>query len=199
MKHVMPILPYSHAALAPAMSAETIEFHYGRHLQTYVDNLNRLIKGTLYEDMELEEMVCKASGAVFNNAAQTWNHTFFFEALTPRPRSIDSALGASLTSRFGSLGEFKQQFIAAATSLFGSGWTWLVESPEGSLEIVNTSGAGNPLTEGQRPLLVADVWEHAYYIDYRNRRADYLEALWGLIDWDVVACRFRGTCSDYYL
>lgn len=155
----MPLLPYAHAALAPAMSQETIDYHYGRHLQTYVDNLNRLVKGTLYEDMELEEMVCKASGPVFNNAAQTWNHTFFFEALTPTPKEIGSDLGASLTSRFGSLGEFKQQFIAAATSLFGSGWTWLVENVDGSLDIVNTSGAGNPMTEGKRPLLVVDVWD----------------------------------------
>lgn len=189
MKHLLPQLPYAPDALAPAMSSETIAFHYGKHLQTYIDNLNKLIAGTHYEDMSLEEIVCKADGAVFNNAAQTWNHTFFFETLTPVPVEIPTVLAEKLSASFGSTGQFLEEFSKAAAGLFGSGWAWLVQEGDGSLKIVQKQNAGNPMTDGAVPLLTVDVWEHAYYIDYRNRRADYIAACLRLIDWNKVAAR----------
>ena len=172
MKHAMPQLPYAMEALAPHMSQETLEYHYGKHLQTYVDNLNKLISGT-----------------PFNNAAQTWNHTFFFETLTPHQAAMPDKLVEKLTEDFGSPEAFRQEFTQKATTLFGSGWTWLVADPQGKLSIVTTSNAGNPLTQGLKPMLVSDVWEHAYYIDYRNRRAAYIEAFWNLVDWKKVTLR----------
>lgn len=176
-------------ALAPKMSRETLEFHYGKHLQAYVDNLNRLIQGTPYEDMALEEIVLKADGGIFNNAAQALNHAFFFDSLTPGSKPVGAALEAALTRDFGSLEAFKEQFTKAAATLFGSGWVWLVKDAEGRLSIVQEPNAGNPLKKGLSPLLVIDVWEHAYYIDYRNRRADYINAFWDIVDWEKVESR----------
>lgn len=189
MKHSMPQLPYTMEALAPYMSRETLEYHYGKHLQTYVDNLNKLIAGTPFENMTLEDIIRKADGGIFNNAAQTWNHTFFFETLTPNQTAMPDKLVEKLTEDFGSPEAFLQEFTQKATTLFGSGWTWLVADPQGKLSIVTTSNAGNPLTQGLKPMLVIDVWEHAYYIDYRNRRAAYIEAFWNLVDWEKVTLR----------
>lgn len=185
----MPQLPYTMEALAPYMSRETLEYHYGKHLQTYVDNLNKLIAGTPFENMTLEDIIRKADGGIFNNAAQTWNHTFFFETLTPNQTAMPDKLVEKLTEDFGSPEAFLQEFTQKATTLFGSGWTWLVADPQGKLSIVTTSNAGNPLTQGLKPMLVIDVWEHAYYIDYRNRRAAYIEAFWNLVDWEKVTLR----------
>lgn len=199
MKHLMPQLPFSPEALAPKISAETIEYHYGKHLQTYVDNLNRLVAGTLYEDMSLCELVCKAEGPVFNNAAQAWNHAFYFAALTPHPTNMGPTLAGKITQGFGSIQEFKEQLLQSATALFGSGWTWLVAKADGSLAIVNKSNADNPMRDELKPLLTIDVWEHAYYIDYRNRRADYLKALWELIDWQVVEERLNADECNVYI
>lgn len=189
MTHLMPQLPYAHEALAPHMSKETIDFHYGKHLQTYVDNLNRLITGTPYENASLEEIVMTAEGPLYNNAAQTWNHTFFFEALTPAQGNLPEALEARLTAAFGSVADFKKQFTQAAMGVFGSGWVWLTADAEGHLSITAEPNAGNPMRKQLKPLLVIDVWEHAYYIDYRNRRADFIEAFWKLVDWNKVAER----------
>lgn len=189
MKHLMPQLPYAPEALSPYMSPETFEYHYGKHLQTYVDNLNKLIPGTRYENMTLEEIVKEADGGIFNNAAQTWNHTFFFETLTPQQPIMPDKLTDILNQHFGRVEEFKEQFSKAAIGLFGAGWTWLVKDKEGKLIIVSESNAGNPLTKGLTPLLVIDVWEHAYYIDYRNRRAAFVEAFWKLVDWNKVTER----------
>ena len=189
MKHSMPQLPYTMEALAPHMSQETLEYHYGKHLQTYVDNLNKLITGTPFEDLTLEDIIRKADGGIFNNAAQTWNHTFFFETLTPQQTVLSDKLIRKLTENFGSPEAFKQEFTQKATTLFGSGWVWLVEDTQSKLSILAEPNAGNPLTKGMKPLLVLDVWEHAYYIDYRNRRAAFIEAFWNLVDWEKVASR----------
>ena len=202
MKHTMPELPYAMEALAPKMSRETLEYHYGKHLKTYVDNLNRLIAGTPYEELPLDEIVRTADGALFNNAAQAWNHEFFFRMLTPDPSPMPAGLAERLSSDFGSVEEFRAKFTQTAVGLFGSGWVWLVADRSGRLSILARSNAGNPLTEGLRPVLTIDVWEHAYYIDYRNRRADFVEAFWGLVDWRKVAdlCipkRYACTACDY--
>lgn len=187
MIHKMPTLPYEMEALAPLMSKETFDYHYGKHLQTYVNNLNALIAGTPFENMELEEIIKKAEGGIFNNAAQTWNHTFFFQMLTPDETVIPENLEKRLCNDFGSVQIFQEEFINTATKLFGSGWVWLVADETGKLSIKGTSNAGNPMTEGLKPLLVIDVWEHAYYIDYRNNRKAYAENVWKLIDWNKVA------------
>ncbi len=171
------------------MSEETLDYHYGKHLQTYIDNINRLVEGSEQADLSLEELVKTAEGPVYNNAAQAWNHTFFFESLTPQAQPMPELLSRKLIETFGSVDMFMEQFTAAAVSLFGSGWTWLVVDRKGRLSIVPTANAGNPLRDGCTPLLTVDVWEHAYYIDYRNRRADYLKAFWTLVDWDKVAAR----------
>ncbi|WP_338158141.1 superoxide dismutase [uncultured Phocaeicola sp.] len=189
MTHTMPELPYPMEALAPHMSKETLDYHYGKHLQTYVDNLNKLIPGTPYENSTLEEMVCKAEGPVFNNAAQAWNHTFFFQSLTPAQAEMPASLQEALTRDFGSVEAFKEAFTKSAVGLFGSGWAWLVADAQGKLSIKAESNAGNPLRQGLKPVLVVDVWEHAYYIDYRNRRAAFVEAFWKLVDWEKVAAR----------
>lgn len=191
MIHVMPELPYKKEELAPGMSKETLEFHYGKHLQTYVDNLNKLIPDTPFEHCGLEEMIKKADGGIFNNAAQVWNHTFFFEHLTPSPVEIPACLSDALARDFGSVEEFKAQFTKAALGLFGSGWVWLAVDETGHLQIVSESNAGNPLRKGLQPVLTLDVWEHAYYIDYRNRRATFVEAFWNLVDWKKVATHLR--------
>ncbi len=186
MKHILPALPYAPGALAPLMSEETIQYHYGKHLQTYIDNLNGLIAGTEYEDMTLEEIVRKSSGAIFNNAAQVWNHTFFFMTLSPSPVALRERFSKMINENFGSLENLKAELKKAAVGLFGSGWAWLCETEDGKLVITQESNAGNPMTKGLKPLLTIDVWEHAYYIDYRNRRPDYFEAVWQMIDWTAV-------------
>ncbi len=190
MKHTLPQLPYALDAFGSRISKETFEFHYGKHHQAYVDNLNRLIENTPYEDMSLEEIVCKAGpGAICNNAAQAWNHEFFFMTLTPDPVEIPAALESRMEQSFGTIENFKTVFVKAAVTLFGSGWVWLVEDKEGELMVMQTSNAGNPLPQGYRPLLTVDVWEHAYYIDYRNRRQAFVETCLELMDWSKVASR----------
>jgi len=191
MEHKLPDLPYALDALAPVLSKETLEFHYGKHHQTYVTNLNNLIKGTEFENASLEDIVRKSSGGMFNNAAQVWNHTFYWNGLTPKGGGEPSgALAGAINKAFGSFDEFKAKFNASATTNFGSGWTWLVKNKDGSVAIVNTSNAGCPLTDGLIPLLTIDVWEHAYYIDYRNARVKYIEHFWSLVNWKFVANNF---------
>ncbi len=191
MAFELPPLPYADDALEPTISAETISYHYGKHHQTYVNNLNNLVPGTEFENSTLEEIIQKSSGGIFNNAAQVWNHTFYWNCLTPNGQGQPAGeLASAIDAAFGSFDEFKTQFSTSAATNFGSGWTWLVKNADGSLEIVNTSNAGNPLTSGQTPLLTCDVWEHAYYIDYRNARPKYLEAFWGIVNWDFVAENF---------
>ncbi len=191
MAHELPALPYANDALAPTISAETIEYHYGKHHQTYVTNLNNLVPGTEFENAPLEDIIMKASGGIFNNAAQVWNHSFYWNCLSPNGGGAPSgALADAINSAFGSFDEFKQKFSTSAATNFGSGWTWLVKNSDGGVEIVNTSNAANPMTDGKIPLLTIDVWEHAYYIDYRNARPKYLESIWGIINWDFVARNF---------
>lgn len=191
MKFQLPELPYAHNALEPVISEKTISFHYGKHHQTYVNNLNGMIEGTEFENADLDTIVKKSSGPVFNNAAQIWNHNFYFLSLTPQKGTQPGAsLAAAINAAFGSLDAFKAEFNKAAISVFGSGWAWLVKDAEGKLSITKESNAGNPLTSGLTPLLTFDVWEHAYYIDYQNRRADHVAALWDIIDWNVVSSRF---------
>ena len=187
----MPELPYSKEALAPHISAETIEYHYGKHLQGYITNLNNLVKGTEMENASLEGIVRRASGALFNNAAQTWNHTLYFLQFSPAPQTLPTGkLAAAIDRDFGGFDSFREQFTKSALGLFGSGWTWLAADATGKLEIINTSNAGNPLTDGKTPLMVIDVWEHAYYIDHRNARAASIEAFWKILDWKVAQQRY---------
>lgn len=187
----LPKLPYEHNDLEPVISQKTIEFHYGKHHQAYVNNLNNLIKGTDLEKKDLVEIIKTSEGGVFNNAAQVWNHTFYFYQFIPEGKGKPSAefLNA-IEKQWGSLEDFKKEFNTAATTLFGSGWAWLVKNKEGKLEITKESNAGTPLTKGLKPILTFDVWEHAYYIDYQNRRPDYLNALWSIINWDEINKRF---------
>lgn len=186
-----PRLPYAPDALAPAISQETVDFHYGKHEKAYIDNLNKLIEGTEYEDMALEDIIRSASGSLFNNASQAWNHIFYFFTFSPDGGGEpDGALRKAIDEYFGSFDKFKEDFVNAGVSLFGSGWVWLSKDNEGKLFITQSSNAGNPLTEGLTPLLTFDVWEHAYYLDYQNRRADALKKLWDIVDWDVVASRY---------
>lgn len=191
LKHELPILPYNNNALAPVISQETIEYHYGKHHQTYITNLNNMIVGTEFEAMTLEEIIHKSTGGIFNNAAQVWNHTFYWQCLGPNSGVEPSgALAAAISQTFGSIADFKTKISQAAVGNFGSGWTWLVKNHDGSLEIINTSNAATPLTQGKKPLLTIDVWEHAYYIDYRNARAKYLEEIWKIINWNFVASNY---------
>ncbi|OQA00245.1 MAG: Superoxide dismutase (Fe) [Bacteroidetes bacterium ADurb.Bin408] len=179
-------LPYEATALEPVISRETIEFHYGKHHQAYVNNLNNLLPGTLFENSTLDDMVMKAEGGLFNNAAQVWNHTFYWESLTaPHNQGPSGAIADAINQNFGSFDAFKEKFSAAAATLFGSGWAWLVKNGD-KLEIVQESNAGNPLRKGLKPLLTLDVWEHAYYIDFRNRRPDYIKAFWTIVNWEAV-------------
>lgn len=192
MKYTQPNLPYSNDALAPYISAETIEYHYGKHEKAYIDNLNKLIVGTEYEDMELEDVIVHAKGALFNNASQAWNHIFYFFSLSPDGGGEpDGALAEAIKRDFGSFEKFKEAFEDAGTKLFGSGWVWLSKDQTGKLIITQESNAGNPMTEGLTPLLTFDVWEHAYYIDYKNIRAKYLSGLWNIVDWDIVSSRYE--------
>lgn len=191
MAFELPKLPYSADALVPFISAETIEFHYGKHHQAYVNNLNGLIPGTEFENSDLETIVRKAEGSVFNNAAQVWNHTFYFESFSKEGKKFpDGMLGAEIAKTFGSFDSFQELFSKAAVTLFGSGWAWLAKKEDGSLLIIQESNAGNPLKKGLKPLLTCDVWEHAYYIDYRNKRADYIKFFWEIVDWHVISQRF---------
>jgi Fe-Mn family superoxide dismutase len=191
MAFELPPLPYADDALEPTISAETISFHYGKHHQTYVTNLNNLVPGTEFEGLSLEEIIVKSSGGIFNNAAQIWNHTFYWNSLTPNASGAPSGdLAAAIDATFGSFDEFKAKFSTSAATNFGSGWTWLVKNADGSIEIVNTANAGCPLTAGQTPLLTCDVWEHAYYIDFRNARPKYLEAFCGIVNWDFAAANY---------
>jgi Fe-Mn family superoxide dismutase len=191
MAHELPPLPFAKDALEPVISAETIDYHYGKHHQAYVTNLNKLVPGTEFEDTDLEDIVLNASGGIFNNAAQVWNHTFYWNGLSPDGGGEPGgALGEAIDKAFGSLAAFKAAFVKSATGNFGSGWTWLVKTGNGSLEIVNTSNAANPLRDTKTPLLTIDVWEHAYYIDYRNARPKYLEEIWKLINWDFAAANY---------
>ncbi|KAA9132603.1 superoxide dismutase [Fe] [Marinihelvus fidelis] len=192
MAHELPALPYEREALEPVISAETLDYHYGKHHAAYVTNLNKLIEGTEFADASLEEIIAKSSGGLFNNAAQVWNHTFYWNGLSPNGGGEPGGeLGAAIDAAFGSFDAFREKFIASAIGNFGSGWTWLVAGDNG-LEIVNTDDAGNPMTDGKKPLWTVDVWEHAYYVDYRNARPKYLEEIWKLANWDFVAANFGG-------
>ena len=190
MIHELPALPYAMDALEPYISKRTLEFHYGKHHQAYVTNLNNLIPGTEFENATLEEIVKKASGGIFNNAAQVWNHTFYWNCMKPQgggePQGI---LAEKINRTFGSFEDFREKFSKAAVTLFGSGWAWLVQKADGSLEIVQESNAGNPMRNGAKPLLTCDVWEHAYYLDKQNARPVYVADFWKLVDWDKVASR----------
>ncbi|WP_085314504.1 superoxide dismutase [Derxia lacustris] len=191
MAHTLPPLPYAIDALAPTISQETLEFHYGKHHQAYVTNLNNLVPGTEYEALDLEAIIKKApAGGVFNNAAQIWNHTFFWNSLSPVATAPTGALAAAIDAKWGSLDAFKEAFGKSAVGNFGSGWTWLVKKADGTLDIVNTSNAATPITGADIPLLTIDVWEHAYYIDYRNKRPDFVAAFWKLANWDFAAKNF---------
>ena len=191
MAHVLHPLPYARNALAPVISEETIDYHYGKHHQAYVTNLNNMVPGTEFENASLEEIVMKSDGGVFNNAAQVWNHTFYWNCLSPNGGGEPTgALADAIDAAFGSFDEFKDAFIKSGIGNFGSGWNWLVKNDDGSVEIVNTSNAATPLTDGKTPLLTIDVWEHAYYVDYRNARPKYLEEIWSIVNWDFVASNY---------
>ena len=184
-------LPYASDALAPAISAQTIGFHHGKHLQTYVNNLNNLLPGSGLEGLSLEEIVVKAEGGLYNNAGQTLNHNMYFEQFAPAAGGAPTgALAAQINAQWGSLEAFQAEFVAKGGGLFGSGWVWLSAQADGTLVITQEPNAGNPLKKGLRPLLTFDVWEHAYYLDYQNRRPDYLKALWPLVDWRVIEARY---------
>ncbi len=191
MKYDQPDLPYANDALEPAISKRTIEFHYGKHEKTYIDNLNALIEGTEFEDLPLEEVIRDAKGALFNNASQAWNHIFYFFSFSPDGGGEpDGELRAAIDRDFGSFEQFKKEFVDAGVKLFGSGWVWLSRDRDGKLFITQESNAGSPLTKGLTPILTFDVWEHAYYLDYQNRRKDALEALWNIVDWPIVQGRY---------
>lgn len=198
MKHLLPELPYALDALAPAMSADTLNYHYGKHLQTYLDNVNRMIEGTPFADMKLKDMITKAQGALYNNAAQAFNHIIFFKQLTPTPTTISPLLTQALVARFGSVDAFKSEFSNAAAALFGSGWVWLALDANNVLQIVPEPNAGNPITRNMRPLMCIDVWEHAYYLDYQNRRGDYIKNFWNLINWDYIEKRMQDKNYQLY-
>ncbi|MDD3793202.1 MAG: Fe-Mn family superoxide dismutase [Candidatus Gracilibacteria bacterium] len=188
----LPKLPYEKNALEPYISAETLEYHYGKHHQAYVTNLNNLIVGTEFENMSLEEIIKKSSAGIFNNAAQVWNHTFYWNCLSPNAGGVaNGEVGKMIDRDFGSFENFKEKFSASAIGNFGSGWTWLVLNSENKLEIYNTSNAATTLTTDKKALLVVDVWEHAYYIDTRNARPKYVENFWNLVNWDFVNNNFK--------
>ena len=194
MKHELPELPYAKDALEPHISAETLEYHYGKHHAAYVNNLNNLIPGTEYADMSLEDIIRKApAGGIFNNAARVWNHTFYFTGLSPQGGGEPTgALAEAINKSFGSFADFKEKFSKSAATNFGSGWTWLIKKADGSLDIVNTSNAETALKMDGTPVLTIDVWEHAYYVDKRNARPAYIEAWWNVVDWEKAAERFGG-------
>ena len=192
MKHILPELPYAVTALEPYISSETLNFHHGKHFASYVNNLNSLIQGTKYEDMSLKDIILSAEGGIFNNAAQAENHDFYFKGLAPADKSkMSDAFKQVLESNFGSVEKFMEDMNKAAATQFGSGWAWLVADADNKLKVMSTSNAGNPMTQGLRPLLTIDVWEHAYYVDYRNARPSYLDKIWHVINWDVVEERYN--------
>lgn len=192
MEHKLPALPYAMDALAPVISKETLEFHYGKHHAAYVTNLNNLIPGTEFESTSLEDIIMKSSGGIFNNAAQVWNHTFYWNCMGPKKGGEPTGkLADAINATFGSFEEFKKLFSQKSITTFGSGWGWLVKNKDGKLSIESTSNAGTPMTAGQKALLTCDVWEHAYYIDYRNARPKYVESFWSLVNWDFVADNFK--------
>ncbi len=194
MAFELPSLPYAKNALAPHISEETLEFHHGKHHKTYVDNLNNLVPGTEFEGQSLEAIIKVSSGGIFNNAAQVWNHTFYWHCLSPNGGGEPTGeLADAINETFGSFDIFKEEFTKTSVTTFGSGWGWLVKTSDGKLELASTTGAGNPLTEGKTPLLTCDVWEHAYYVDYRNARPAYLKAFWELVNWEYVAEQFANT------
>lgn len=191
MKFNQPKLPYPQDALAPVISPTTIEYHYGKHERAYIDTLNKLIEGTEYENMALEDIIVKSEGKLFNNASQAWNHIFYFFQFSPDGMKEPSGkLREKIDEQFGSFDEFKKKFEEAGATLFGSGWVWLSADADGKLFITQSSNAGNPLTQNLRPLLTFDVWEHAYYLDYQNLRAEYLHNLWDIVDWDIIEMRY---------
>lgn len=192
MTFTLPELPYAMNALEPQISKETLEYHYGKHHQAYVNNLNKLVPGTEFESLSLEEIIMQSKGGIFNNAAQVWNHTFYWHCLSPNGGGEPSGkLADAINKHFGSFDKFKEQFTQAAATTFGSGWAWLVQDATGALKIISTSNAGTPMTEGLTALLTCDVWEHAYYIDYRNARPDYIAAFWSLVHWDFVSSNLK--------
>ena len=187
MAITLPELPWSKDALAPHISAETIDFHYGKHHNAYVTKLNAAIEGTEFAEMSLEDIIMKSSGGMFNNAAQVWNHTFYWNCLSPNGGgAATGAVAEKINAKWGSFDKFAEEFTNSAATNFGSGWTWLVANKDGDLEIYNYSNAGTPMTEGLKALMTIDVWEHAYYVDYRNARPKYIESFWKLINWDFV-------------
>jgi Fe-Mn family superoxide dismutase len=192
MEHTLPALPYAKNALAPHISEETFEYHYGKHHQAYVTNLNNLIKGTEFENASLEDIIKKSSGGIYNNSAQVWNHTFFWSCMKPNGGGAPTgALADAINKKWGSFDAFKEAFTKSAVGNFGSGWTWLVKKADSSVDIVNMGPAGTPLTTGDKALLTIDVWEHAYYIDYRNARPKFVETfLASLANWDFAAANF---------
>jgi Fe-Mn family superoxide dismutase len=191
MAHELPKLPYAMDALEPHISRETLEYHYGKHHNAYVVNLNKLIAGTEFEKSSLEDIVRKSSGGVFNNAAQVWNHTFYWNCMSPNGGGEPTGeLAKAIDKAFGSFAKFREDFSAKAVTQFGSGWAWLVRKPDGSLGLEQTGNAATPLTGDNKPLMTCDVWEHAYYVDYRNARPQYVEAFWNLVNWDFVAANF---------
>lgn len=191
MKFTQPKLPYAQDALMPVISPTTIEFHYGKHEKAYIDTLNSLIEGTEYEEMPLEEIIMKSDGKLFNNASQAWNHIFYFFQFSPDGMKEPSGnLRKRIEEDFGSFDDFKKKFEQAGATLFGSGWVWLAADNDGKLFIVQSGNAGNPMTDGLQPIMTFDVWEHAYYLDYQNLRAEYLRRLWDIVDWDVIESRY---------
>jgi Fe-Mn family superoxide dismutase len=191
MEHTLPQLPYALDALSPFISKETLEFHYGKHHQTYVTNLNNLIKGTEFEAASLEDIVKKSVGGVFNNAAQVWNHTFYWNSMKPNGGGAPTgALADAINAKWGSFEKFKEEFTKCAVGTFGSGWAWLVKKADGTLDLVSTSNAGTPLTTDVTPLMTCDVWEHAYYVDTRNARPKYVENFWNVVNWDFASKNF---------
>ena len=191
MKYSQPRLPYPVDALQPVISARTIDFHYGKHEKAYIDTLNSLIEGTEFADMPLEEIIVKSEGKLFNNASQAWNHIFYFFQFAPDGlKEPAGRLREKIDGQFGSFDDFKTKFEEAGATLFGSGWVWLSCDDKGELYITQGGNASNPMTDGLRPLLTFDVWEHAYYLDYQNKRADYLHRLWDIVDWDIIGIRY---------
>lgn len=192
MTFTLPQLPYPIDALAPHISKETLEYHYGKHHNAYINNLNKLIAGTEFESMSLEAIIKKSTGGIFNNAAQVWNHTFYWHSLSPNGGGEPTGkVAEAINKTFGSFAAFKEQFSQAAATTFGSGWAWLVQDEQGALKIISTSNAATPMTEKLHALLTCDVWEHAYYIDYRNARPDYINAFWSLVNWSFVEENMR--------
>jgi Fe-Mn family superoxide dismutase len=191
MEHTLPQLPYALDALSPFISKETLEFHYGKHHQAYVTNLNNLVKGTEFENASLEDIIKKSSGGVFNNAAQVWNHTFYWNSMKPNGGGAPTGpLADAINAKWGSFDKFKEEFTKCAVGTFGSGWAWLVKKADGSLDLASTSNAATPLTTDAKPLMTCDVWEHAYYIDTRNARPKYVENFWNVVNWDFASKNF---------